>query len=300
MAKYTEACGDSAVNSNIVATGGIEKKGITGAYSELFWAADDFEFASVAALKDQANWDAGVAAGDLIYLGKGKFSDQSAEAQFFEDQALDIREQTVAATKVVRSESVICACSHAEVKKMSGKTGRLFIRTKNGYVLGRSMDDGAIRGRALSNIVVGNRSVPTTETPVEYTAIDFTFSDNEGDEKNPAEVKVAFLFSEVDQVFSAVATVSGESSNGTTLTATLAIKKDCGDEHLGGVVAANLEAYDEDGNALVIAGLTENASNYTINITTALTLAYVRFTGIINVDSAGVLYYMDQVRISTT
>jgi len=300
MSKYTEACGDSAVNTTIVATGGIDKKGITGAYSELFWAADSFEFASAAALKDQANWDAGVAAGNLIYLGKGKFSDQSAEAQFFEDQALDIREETVAATKVIRSESVICACSHAEVKKMSGKTGRLFIRTKNGYVIGRSMDDGAIRGRALSQIFVGNRSVPTTETPVEYTAVDFTFSDNEGDEKNPAEVKVDFLFSEVDQVYSAVGVVSGESSNGTTLTATLGIKKDCGDEHLGGVVVGNLEAYDEDGNTLTIASLTENASDYTINITTALTLAYVRFSGITDVASAGVLYYMDQVRISTT
>lgn len=300
MSKYTEACGESAVTLGVIAPGDVSKKGLIGAYQEAFWAADGFEFASVAAFKDQANWDAAVAAGNLVYLGKGKYSDQSAEAQNFTDQALDIDIETVAATKVVRSEGVYCACTHAEIKKMNGRGGRIFFRTTNGYGVARREDDGAIKGRAISSMKVANRSVPTTDTPVEYTPIDFVFSDNEGDEKNPFEAKLDFLFSEVDKVYSAVPIVSGESSNGSTLTATLAIKKDCGDEHLGGVVVGNLEAYDEDGNTLTIASLPENASDYTINITTALTLAYVRFTGIIDVAGAGVLYYMDQVRISTT
>ncbi len=300
MSKYTEACGDDATTLGIIAPGNVSKKGIIGYYEEAFWAADSFEFASILAAKDQANWDAAVQAGNLVYLGKGKYSDQSTEAEFFEDAPLDIREETSPATKVVRSEGVYCSCTHAEIKKMDGRGGRVFFRSSNGYLVARMNDDGTIIGRPISSMAVANRTVPTNETPVEYTPIDFTFSDNKGDERNPAELKLDFLFSEVNSVFSAIAVVSGESSNGSTLSATLAITKDCGEEFLAGIVQGNLEAFDEDGNSLVIATWTENSSDYSIGITTALTLAYVRFTGIIDVAGGGVLYYMDQVRISTT
>ena len=297
--KYTDACGDSSANTNVVATGGIDKKGITGAYRELAWISDDSEFSSVTALKDQANWDAFVLSGDLIPLGKGKFEDISTEAAFFEDNALDIKEETTAATKSIRFTSAICSCSHAELKKMNGKTGRLVIRTSKGFVIGRMQDDGAVKGRALSNIYVGNRSVPTDDTPVEYTIVDFIFSDNEGDEKNPAEVKVDFLFSEVDHVFSAEGVASNVSSNGSTLTVDITVNKDCsGTDKLSGWLQANCKAVDEDGNELTVASFSESSGVYTIGITTALTLAYVSFDAITEISN--IAYYMDQVRVSTT
>lgn len=299
MSKYTEACGQDAATLGIIAPGDVTKKGIIGHYQEAFWSADGFSFGSILAAKDQANWDAAVLAGNLVYLGKGKYSDQSAEAQFFEDNALDIREETSPATKVVRSEGVYCSCTHAEIKKMDGRGGRIFFRSSNGFLVARMNDDGSIVGRPLTSMAVANRTVPTNEQPVEYTPIDFTMSDNKGDEKNPAELKLDFLFSEVDSVFSAIAVVTNESTNGVTLSAKLAITKDCGEEFLAGIVQGDLEAFDEDGNTLVIATWTENASDYDIEITTALTLVYVRFTGIKDVAGAGVLYYLDQVRIST-
>lgn len=299
MPGYTEACASGAANTNIVATGGISTKGITGKYEEIFWADDSFEFASVTAMKDRANWDAGVAAGTLIYLGKGRFEDQSEEAQFFTDNSLDIREEQTPATKVIRMTSAICACSHAEIKKMEGKSGRIFIRTSKGFALGRLQDDKKIKGRTLSSLIVGSRTVPTEDQPVEYTVIDFSFGDNDGDELNPAEVKVDFLFSEVDQVYPADGVVSGVSSNGSTLSLTLAITEDCGETVLENVVVADLKAVDEDGNTLTIASATESpAGTYAVDITTALTTAYISFDGIRDVNSAGTLYYLDQVTAS--
>lgn len=297
---YTEACASAAANTNIVATGGIDTKGITGAYKYLFWADDSFSFASVTAMKDIANWNTGVAAGNLIYLGKGKFEDQSAEATFFEDNALDIREEQTAATKVIRFTSAICACSHAEMKKMNGKQGRLFVLTAKGFGIGRLQSDGSIKGRALSSIYVGSRTVPTNDQPVEYTVADFTFSDNDGDEKNPAEVSLGFLFSEVDQVFPVDGVVSSVSSNGTTLSFTLKLTKDCSTDVLEDVVAGDLKAVDEDGNVLTVATAVESpAGTYAVGITTALTLAYISFDGIVDVNSAGVLYYLDTLTVST-
>lgn len=297
---YTEACASAAANTNIVATGGIDTKGITGYYKRVFWVAAGSSFASVTAMKDKANWDALVAAGNAIYLGQIKTEDQSAEATFFEDNALGIREKQTEATKVVRAVMAICACSHAELKKMEGKEGTIFFETSKNFGIGRLQEDGSIKGRAVSSIVVGQRSVPTTEQPVEYTTIDFTFSDNDGDEKNPAEVKLGFLFSEVDQVFPVDGVVSSVSSNGTTLSFTLKLTKDCSTDVLGGVVVGDLKAVDEDGNVLTVATATESpAGTYAVGITTALTLAYVSFNGIRDVASGGVLYYMDTVTVST-
>ena len=102
MSKYTEVSGSGA-NTNIVATGGINAKGIVGAYERVFFAESDQKFSSIAAAKIQDNWDATAILGNLVYLGKCKFEDNSEEAQFFTDPALDINEETTAATKVVRS-----------------------------------------------------------------------------------------------------------------------------------------------------------------------------------------------------
>ncbi len=300
MGKYTEACAGASANTNILATGGIDKKGITGAYKHVFWAADSFEFASVVAAKDIANFNAAVQAGNLIYLGMGQFEDQSSEAQFFENQALNIREEQVAASKVLRMISAVCACSHAELKKLEGKEGRLFIQTSKNFLIGRLTDDGKVIGRALSSIIVNNRTVPTNDTPVEYTQIDFTFADNDGDELNPAEVLLDFIFSEVDQVYPGDGVSSGTSTNGATLSTTITITEDCSTDPLIDAVLADFKAEDEDGNALTIASVTENPADsgqYDIDITTALTKAYVSFDGIRSINSE--LKYVGPVLVST-
>lgn len=290
MSKYTEVSG-AAANANVVATGGINNKGIVGAYKRVFFAEEDQKFASIAASKVQSNWDADAITGDLVYLGQCKFEDNSEEAQFFTDAALDINEETTPASKVVRSILQVNACVHAELKKMDGKSGRIYFQTTNSYLIGRLEDDGEVVGRQAT-ISVSQRSVPTTEQPVEYTIIDITFTDNEGDELNPMEAKLDWLFSEVEQVYPLTGIVSNESSNGSQLDFDLQVDRAGSNTGLAGITTAQFHVTDEDGNELTQASFTDNGSgSYSFGITTALTTVYVKTDGRVTV--SGSTYFMD-------
>lgn len=297
MSKYTEVSGAGA-NTNIVATGGINKLGIVGAYERVFFAESDQKFASIVASKLQDNWDTDAIAGLLTYLGKCKFEDNSEEAQFFTDQALDINVETVAATKVVRAILQVNACVHAELKKMDGKSGRVYFQTTNGYLIGRYEDDGDVVGREAT-IAVSQRSVPTTDQPVEYTIIDISLTDNDGDELNPFEAKIDWLFSEVEQVYPLTAVVSNETSNGTTIDFDLDIDKAGSNSPLSGAVIGDFVATDEDGNALTIASVSETGSTgvYAVSITTALDTAIIKFNGRRTISN--VTYYLDSLLVKT-
>lgn len=293
MSKYTEVSGAGA-NANIVATGGINALGLIGAYERVMFAESAHKFASIPAAKIQDNWDADAISGELTYLGKCKFEDNSEEAQFFTDPPLNINIETTSATKVIRSILQVNSCVHAELKKMSGKSGRVFFQTTNGFMVGRYEDDGDIVGRECS-IAVSQRSVPTTDTPVEYTIIDITMTDNDGDELNPFEAKLDWLFSEVEQVYPITGVVDNVSSGAGTLNLDLTLTKAGSNAPLSGAVLADFSATDEDGNALSIATVTETGTTgvYAIAVTTTATTVYIRFNGRRTI--AGATYYFDTV-----
>lgn len=296
MSGYTEACGDVASNDAIVATGGINKKASPGYWESLFYAKDDFTFSGVSSFKDKDDWDAAVLAGNLIYLGKGKFEDTSTEATFFEDAALDFKELQTPKIKSFKFSLIVCACTSAQLEKMEGKQGRLFVQTSKGFGLGRLMEDGKVQGKAVSSITVDD-TLPTNNTPVSYTTLDIAFSDAKGDRQNPWEAKLDFLFSEVDQVYSLTSSVSAVSSNGSALSATVVLYKECSDVKLAGMLLANMKAEDENGNAITIASFTDTSGSYAAEFTTALTKVYLYTDGIKTV--GGNNYYLPKTTIST-
>lgn len=298
MSGYTEACGTSSADSSNVATGGINNKGLVGYWKRAFWVADDFLFASTTALKDQSTLDAAVVAGNAIYLGEGKFEDQSTEKTFFEDADLEIKIEQTAKIQAVRFTLAVCACTASNLEKMEAKTGRVIMQTSTGYIIGRNVGDGTIQGRPVSSISVDN-SIPVSETPVSYTYIDITFADAKGDLQNPYEAPVTWLFSAVEQVYDAEGTVSNVSSNGSTLIGTVAMTQGCSTAALTGWLTAQAKAVDVDGNVLTIASFVETSGSYALGITTALTLAYVSIDGIKQIDG-GLYYISEQIRISTT
>ena len=296
---YTESISAASANQ-VIATGGIDEQGLIGAYSEAFYFPDSFEFSSVAFAKDIDNWSDAVQNSGAIYLGRCKFENNSEEAQFFTDAPLNINEETSAATKVLRAIQQTNSITHAELKKLDGRSGSVAFLTSKGFVVARFQDDGAPKGRPAS-FSVASREVPTTEQPTRYTIIDINLTDNDGDENNPCEFKVDWLFKEVEQVNPVGVTVQNESSNGSTLTAELTLTKAGTVSPLTGAVAADFSAIDEDGQALTIDSVSESGATgvYTINLTTALTTAIVSFNGIRDVANAGTLYYMNQVTIKT-
>lgn len=293
---YTEACGSESAALAKVATGGINTKATgLGFFKELFYAKEDFSFSSITAMKDQSNWDAGVAAGNLIYLGSGKFEDQSVEQTFFEDTDLSIKIKQTERIEAFRFILAICACSISELTKMEGTTGRLFIRTSNGYVIGRMQEDGSIKGKPFDDFTIST-TIPVNATPVRYTNLDFTMSDYKGDLRNALEAKTTFSFADVDQVFALDGVVDTVASNGTNLTFNLTLTQGCSDTVASGLVKANLKVTDVNGNDISTFTVTESGSTgvYAIDVTTALTTVYIESNSIVSVSD--VLFVLDQVK----
>ena len=290
MGKYVESCGTSTTDSGFIANGGIGTKQNIGYFSGLFYVEDEVG-KTPTELKDVDTLNAYVAAGQGIYLGKGKFEDTSTEAAFFEDAELEIKIEQTAKIKSLRFTLNTCACTSAELEKLENKTGRLFIQTSTGLLVGR-YNDGKGLGWKVSSISVDS-TIPVSETPVEYTTLDITFDDHKGDRKNPFRIAVDYLFSDVDEVYSAEGSVSSVSTDNTTLSATLSIKKDCTDEDLTGVAIGDLQAETAEGVAVTIASY-DNGTG-AIAFTTAETTVYVSSNGIINV--GGTLYAMDKVTV---
>lgn len=296
MGKYVESCGTTSTDSSVVANGGITSVQNIGYFKSLLWTSSSVA-KTATELKDIATLNALVLSGDAIFLGDGKFEDTSTEAAFFEDAELGIKIEQTAKIKSFKFTLSVCGCTSAELEKMENKQGRLFIQTSTGLLIGRESSGNGI-GWAVSSIAVDS-SIPVSDTPVEYTTLDVTFSDHKGDRKNPFRIAVDYLLSEVDQVYSADGTSSAVSTSGSALSATLTVKKDCTTDALSGLVVADLKAVDVNGNVLTIATLVESGSTgvYAISITTALTVAYVTTDGIQAV--SGVNYYMDSVTITT-
>lgn len=146
MSKYVESVQESA-NTSIVATGGLDKEGLVGPPRGLFWTTAAFSFSSNTAAKDIASVNAGIAAGTVIPIGNGKYSDQSTDATFFEDAPLNIRVKQTDKITVYQVDLAVNACTKAELQKMEGKAGRIFIITDKSYLLGRKNDDGTVQGR---------------------------------------------------------------------------------------------------------------------------------------------------------
>lgn len=298
MGKYVQGVSE-ATNDAIVAMGGLDKPGLTGAYRGLAWTKASHSFAGNTAAVDEAQWNTAIAAGDVIQIGNGEFTDNSTDATFFERAALNIRIKQTPKTKVLTFEYAVNACTRAELQNMEGKAGRVFLITEKSILIGRKNDDGTVQGMPLSSIDIDDVE-PTTDSPVKFVQVTMTFDDPEGDTKNPFQAQVDWDVEDLDQVFSVASVVANESSNGTTLTAEFTLTDGLANTDLDGAVSADFKAEDEDGNALTIASVTPGANPnehvYTIDITTALTRAYVSFDGIRSISS--VLYYLQPTLIS--
>ena len=291
---YSTAC-DAAAAGSLMGTGRTSKAQV-GAEQELFWSPASFSFANKSAAVDVAEWNTAVAAGNLYYLGViEEFDANDIEPTFYESPNGNLRLKTANAKRVRQYRLVECSCTHAALRSFDGQTGRLFIRTRDGYLKARIESDGSVRGLATSQFDVGLLTAATVDAPA-FTPIDVTFANPSSDDDDIFEDRIDFEFSEVDQVFQAELAASAVTA-GASLDFTLAVTKDCSGVALAGVAVGNLKAEDVNGNALVIASVTPNGDVYDVSITTALTSAIVAFDGVQSV--GGTLYTSKEITVST-
>lgn len=290
----TVSCGnDSAASKTYIANAGINTKSLHGYWEKMVWVDGDVR-KSVAELQDKATFDALVATGDAIYIGKGKFADTSTEAAFFEDNDLEIKVEQTPRVLSVDVTSQMCPCTSAELEKLENKTGRIFIQTSTGQLQGVDYN-GQGAGLEVGSMSV-NSTIPVQETPVEYTVISITFANYKYWRANPFRIDLDYGFDEIDQVESAEGVAAGATQSGGTLTDVITITKGCSTEKVNGLVIADFKATDKDGNDLVVASVSETDGVYTIGVTTALTTAYLATDGI--KEKNNILYYMNKVTLT--
>ncbi len=297
MPSFSNVCGTSADVNKIITTGGINQKAATGALEGVVFTFDDFRFADNGAAENIANWNSGVAAGSLFYIGKGKFANEGDEATFFEDSDYGVRVIQDKGTKAVTFTQVICSPVHAKLLELNGKSGRILFQTKNGIILGRKESDGKVAG-FQATIQFEYRTLPTSDEPIAITTIAITFSDPDNDERNPFEITSDFEFSEIDQIYPLEATVTNWVSGGGTTTFDLTILKGATETAwptADALLLADFECEDQAGNAITPATVTESTGVYSFTFNADYTSVVVRTAAIETETSSGLLYYLNDV-----
>ncbi len=281
MKKSTEACSVDTATLRVAHNGG-GSNGQVGIVEELIWTAEDYRIDSTTAAKDKDTLNAGIEAGNVIVIGKVKPESKNTDAAFAEDAELNEKELDTEATRATGYQSKNCACTHAELLRMNGVNGRLIERTKKGFLKLRYDEDGKLMGMLTSEFIVGLKTTPVAGTPIAYTPFDATFSDGEGDDKAPAEVKVDYSFKDLDKVERLEGEIDTVASNGTNLTFNLTLTQGCSDVAGAGAVKADMKVYGDDGTEITTFTATESGSTgvYAIDVTTALTTVYIEINGI--------------------
>ncbi|MBO0323463.1 hypothetical protein J0X14_14235 [Muricauda sp. CAU 1633] len=274
-------------------------KAQSGAEQELFWSPNDFSFADKDSATTLADWNTAVAAGNLYYIGViEEFDSNDTEPTYYESPNGNLRLKTANAKRVRQYRLVECACTHAALLSFDAQNGRLFMRTSKGYLKARLEDDGTVRGFKTTQFDVGLRTAATADAPG-FTPIDVTFETPFDDDKDIFEDSIDFEFSQVDQIYNAEFAISSVASDGSNLTFTLTATKDCTNVALSGLTTSHLIFKDANGAELATVSMPETGSTgvYSVDITTAETVAYAEIYGVQTVSSIN--YVSDQYKAST-
>ncbi len=295
--KIIESCGGVSEDASRVATSGINSSISVGAPEYFFWTPSGVSIPNASAAKDIDTFNDLVKAANGVYLGRYEVESTGSEREVFENNFFGLKKTTTAATKTLQLTAPLCACTSAELEKMNGRSGRIFEMTGDGYLLGRANDDGSISGFPVSNMYKAINDIATTDTPVSNTRFEIPYSDPRGDQKNPAQLAVDWNFSEVDQPISVEAEISSASSNGTNLTFTADLTKDCSSAVLAGALKADFKVTDANGAEITTFTVTETSGSYAFDVTTDESVVWLETAGIVEISSS--LYTMDEVKITT-
>lgn len=281
-------------NSGTLKGTGRKGKAQAGAVKEVFWASEDFSFASKGAAVDIASWNAAVAAGDLYYLGViEEFDSNDTEPTFYESPNGDYRVKTAEAKRIRQFRFIESAGTHAALTSFDGKNGRLFFLTSREYLQGR-VDGNTVKGFKTSQFDVELLTAATNDAPA-FTPVNVTFDDPVGDDQNVFEDKIDFTFSEVDQIFN-VELIASSVSSGASLDFTLDLREEFSDVPVAAFASSNMKATAPDGTALTIATMTASGDQYTVSVTTAETSITFQVDGVQLV--GGVLYASEPITVS--
>lgn len=294
--KIVEACGSAAANTQRIAVNGINDPVVIGAPEYFFVTPLGVQAPNRDAAVNIDTFNNWVLSNGGVYLGRHEVESAGTDKTVFESAFHNLRAKTANATKVLRLSAPLCPCTSAELEKIDGRNWLVWELSSTGVLRGTVNTDWSIQG--FSCYIEKNlNTIGTTDSPVENTVIEITYSNPRKDQTNPFAVPVNWTMDEIDQAFGLAATISNGASNGTNTTFDLTITKDCTSEALNGAVVANFKVQDANGADIATFTVNETAGVYSFDVTTAESTVYVETDGIVQI--ANVLYNMDLLTVAT-
>lgn len=126
-----------------------------GYFQKIIWTTEDFEFASQSDAEDQSKWEDAINSLNVFPFKNFVMVEPGNEDDVREELStgvtLDVRDGKMRET----GYSIMAICEMVEHRKFNNKTGRLFLVTSNGYLLGYSPDGEKLKGFTLDTLKVG-------------------------------------------------------------------------------------------------------------------------------------------------
>lgn len=158
----------------------------------------DFAFDSIEDVKDQENWDEGIAAKELFPL----YDVEELATANTEDTVFEGRNKTYTTAKgkkVTTYNSYLGLCSHAALTTFNKKEVQLFEFGEDGEIKAWRGDDGKIRGQFVT-LDVGKRVDAMPDKPP-YTPVKITYKDFNQFEKKGVILRPNFSPSDIDGIY---------------------------------------------------------------------------------------------------
>lgn len=176
---------------------------------ESILAKETFSFATLAAMKTRAAWDAALQAKEIAPIYKvEEIAANNTEAKKYEGRFADVTLKE--AIKGVNYVHLLSDCSHATLKSYEGSDyTRIFRVCEDGTVHCEVMDDGTIKGEPLSSYNVGEL-IETTDDKPQNAEIQLKFK-----EYSKSTVKLDFDIIDYEGIYDV--TIEVESASATSI-----------------------------------------------------------------------------------
>lgn len=218
MSVINQVCGTtSTVPKNL----GGKKQCIEAPVKTLFLAKDSFSFASITAMKDVANWNAAIAAKNIVPLPNTEGIEQAnTEAIIKNGRYRDYTLKNGVAGVAYRFDLSICTYE-ALKSYVSSSFNRVFEITEAEEVSADVQTDGTVKGRKITSLLLSQRN-GATDADVPFANVNLKFDSDVYD-----IIRAEFEVTEVEGVYDVALEVIGTpTSTELVVKATLACSGD--------------------------------------------------------------------------
>lgn len=235
MSVINQVCGTA---STVPANLGGKKQCLESPVKTIILATETFEFASVAAVKLVANYDAGIVAKGIVPLPNVEgITAANTEANIKTGRYTDYTLKNGVSGAAYRFDLSICTYEALKSYISSGFT-RVFQVTEAEEVTCDVQADGAVKGRKFTSMLLSQRN-EATDDDVPNATLTFKFDSDVYD-----IVRAEFAASEVEGVYDLALNIVSASATEIVVEATLA----CSGDLVGSLVQANWKFLEGSGD----------------------------------------------------